>query len=391
MMKQLMAFLVCLSLSANAQTPRLIPYLQNQRWGFVNQERTIVIPCIYHYVAPFSEGLALVELNRKYGYIDRSGKTVIALKYDKAQSFSNGRAKVEVIFGKKTDGQFKAGYIDKTGQAIIPVAHLGVTTFRDSVAMVWNGHQHGYINWRGDTLLKHQYVYATPFSEGRALVANQPPRYDPALGIHIFSKAAFIDTQGKVQATIRRAGAESYANGLALIIAKNNDSTQVMYFIDKQGNKVLDVSEYGAVHGFTEGLAAVMNQGKVGFINPKGTLVVACQYVINAEWFRQEHKRRMPRFVGGLAAVALPNKGWNLIDPQGQVQLPTYYQYLQIVPNQQVLAKKNGRWGIIQPSGKIILPLQYDAVKPFKNGLALVRKGKRRFYVDRVGEEYFDE
>lgn len=390
-MKIILTFLLALSLGVSAQTPELIPYLKNKRWGFVNRERAIIVPCMYDYAYPFSEGLALVEMNRKYGYIDTKGKVVIPFKYDKAYSFKNGRARVETIFGKKTSNQFKSGYIDKTGKEVISLKYFGITSFRDSIAMVWDGSKNGYIDWQGKTLLVPQYAYATRFREGRALVAAKPPRYDPALGTHIFAKAFFIDIKGKVQATLTNAGAESYAQERALVIAKVNDSTQAMYFIDKQGEKVLDVSQYEAVHGFTEGLAAVMQNGKVGFINFNGKLVIPCHYPINAEWFRQEHKRRLPKFINGLTAIVLPpHRAWNMIDKKGKISLVANYQYLQVVSANQILAKKNNKWGIIDSSGKILLPLHYDSVKPYRNGLALVRKGRHWFYVDKEGEEYFE-
>lgn len=389
-MKKILTFLLLLSVSASAQTPTLIPYLKNNLWGFVNPERRIVIPCMYDNAAPFSDGLALVELNHKYGYINSKGETVIPFKYDRAQPFNQGRAKVETIFGKKTDGQFKAGYINTTGKFVIPKQYLGLSSFRDSIAKFWNGTLQGYINWQGDTLVSPHYAYSNRFSEGRALVSTTPPRYEPKLGKVIFATAHYIDLQGNIRFTIRNAAAESYANGLALIVAQAGDTTQAMYFINKQGKKVLDVSQYGLVSGFSEGLAAVVKQGKIGFINTQGKLVIPCQYTLNPNWQRQKAKRRMPRFIDGLAAVILPNKGWNLIDPKGKPQLKASYQYLQVVSKDQILANKNGRWGIIRPSGQVILPLHYDAVKPFKNGLALVRQGNRFFYVDTEGEEYFE-
>ncbi len=389
-MKKIIALLCFLSLGASAQTPELIPYLKNNHWGFVNQERSIVIPCMYQYVAPFSEGLAVVEINRKYGYIDKTGKVVIPVKYDKAQSFRQGRAKVETIFGKKTDGQFKAGYIDKTGKLVIPMSYLGLSSFRDSIAKFWTGAHQGYMNWQGDTLVPPRYAYSTRFREGRALASATPPRYEPALGRMVFSTAHYIDIKGKTQLTIRNAAAENYANGLALVIAQADDTTQATYFVNKRGKKVLDVSQYAAVSGFSEGLAAVVDQGKIGFINTQGKLVIPCQYALSPNWRKQNHKRRMPRFVEGVAAVRVPNKGWNLINQKGKLLLSAYYQYLQVVSKDQILASKNGRWGIIRASGQVVLPFRYHALKPFKNGLALVRQGKRFFYVDTAGEEYFE-
>ncbi len=380
------------SLGLVAQTPQLIPYLKGKRWGYVNVQRDIVIPCMYDYVYPFSDGLALVELNRKFGYINAQGKTVVPLQYDKAQPFRNGRAKVERIFGKRTDGQFKVGYIDQTGKTIIPIQYLGLTNFQDSVATIWDGDQNGYLDYTGKVLVKPQYKYASIALEQRAWVAPQMPQYDVVAGCLLHPKAVLIDLQGQPLLTVKNAGFESFSDGLCLIIAKTNDSTVTRYFIDKQGKKVLDVTEYDAVHGFTEGRAPVMKNGKMGFIDQSGKLVIPCQYAINFKWFHRDHKRRLFNFINGYTAVMLaPDQGWNVIDRQGKTILDRNYQFLQVVSPTQILAKRNNRWGIISPQGEVILPLHYNKVQPFKNGLALVRQGNRWFYVDREGSAYFEE
>jgi hypothetical protein len=51
--------------------------------------------------------LASVKLNGKYGFIDKTGQEIIPLKYDEAWSFHEG------LGGVKLDG--KSGYVDKRG------------------------------------------------------------------------------------------------------------------------------------------------------------------------------------------------------------------------------------------------------------------------------------
>lgn len=45
--------------------PQLIPYRKKDKWGFCTPDKKIVIDCIYYEANPFSEGLALVELDLK--------------------------------------------------------------------------------------------------------------------------------------------------------------------------------------------------------------------------------------------------------------------------------------------------------------------------------------
>ena len=218
-MKTIFAFLLSvLSLSSFAQTPELIPYLKGKRWGFVNAQREIVVPCMYDYVYPFSEGLALVELKRKFGYINAQGKTIIPLKYDQAWSFRNGRAKVEMIFGKRTDGQFKVGYIDPTGKTLIPCKYLGMTRFYDGLATIWDGNFNGYVDAQGKVVVAPQYKYASKFREKRAWIASKAPKYDPAVDAQLFKELTLIDTQGKKLAQFKNVVVESFSDQYHLIL-----------------------------------------------------------------------------------------------------------------------------------------------------------------------------
>jgi hypothetical protein len=64
------------------------------KWGFIDKNCTLVIPCIYDKVCPFSENLAVVKVNDKYGYINKKGELVIPCTFDDASNFKNGIAKV---------------------------------------------------------------------------------------------------------------------------------------------------------------------------------------------------------------------------------------------------------------------------------------------------------
>ncbi|MCK4668119.1 WG repeat-containing protein [Candidatus Dependentiae bacterium] len=85
----------------------------NGKYGFINKQDKIVIPCKFDGAGHFSEGLAMVELKGKYGYINKQGKIVISCKFDEAGPFSEGLARV------KLNG--KDNYIDKNGKLLVPL------------------------------------------------------------------------------------------------------------------------------------------------------------------------------------------------------------------------------------------------------------------------------
>lgn len=80
------------------------------KWGFIDKDSTVIIPCMYDSIQDFSEELAAVMLNGKWGFIDKTGKEAIPCKYDAADSFHEGAAKV-----KFEEREFN---IDKTGNEV---------------------------------------------------------------------------------------------------------------------------------------------------------------------------------------------------------------------------------------------------------------------------------
>jgi hypothetical protein len=61
----------------------------------------------YDYVYGFYEGLAKVKLNGKYGYVDKTGNEVVPPKYQWVEPFHEGLAQVKL--------NSKWGLVDKKG------------------------------------------------------------------------------------------------------------------------------------------------------------------------------------------------------------------------------------------------------------------------------------
>lgn len=53
---------------------------KEDKWGFVNTQGEVVVPCIYDSTYPFSHGVAVVIRNSEWGYIDKGGKDTLKKK-----------------------------------------------------------------------------------------------------------------------------------------------------------------------------------------------------------------------------------------------------------------------------------------------------------------------
>ena len=85
----------------------------NCKYGFIDSDANLVIPCLFDTIANFSEGLCLVRMGEKYGFVDSLGNIVIEPQYDFATSFKNGKA---AVFAK--ENKYESMIIDKQGNVI---------------------------------------------------------------------------------------------------------------------------------------------------------------------------------------------------------------------------------------------------------------------------------
>ena len=114
-----------------------------------------------------------------------------------------------------------------------------------------------------------------------------------------------------------------------MIIARKGNKTGIINIADE----ILVPFVYDNINPFSMGLAAVSNNGKKGFINRRGEVVIPLQYNISYTGF----------YGPGLAIV---KKGkYGVIDMQNNVIIPFKYSSISWSGNQNnFIVKKGGRW-----------------------------------------------
>ena len=156
----------------------------------------------------------------KRQFIDTDGNYVIKLtdKVDYA-SFSDGYALI-----RKGN---KWGFIDKKGNIVIKPAFYGAADFKEGFASIMekvgDKYLSGYINKKGKMITKAIYEEVDDFQEGMACVKKN-------------GKYGFINKKGKLVVNAIYDNAFSYENGLAYVAKGSN-----AYFIDKTGKKVITI------------------------------------------------------------------------------------------------------------------------------------------------------
>lgn len=194
--------------------------IKDGEFGYINREGDTVIPPHERNLArDFSGGLVMIKGNAydrgigrvlEIGYMNTRGEIVIPVgKYDARNStdFKNGFALVHHVNG------VKFSYINKQGEAIFTSSNKSYYNgmyqdYSEGMAGVYfdessdygylvkeSGHDRlgGYINVRGEVVIKPQFTSISPFEDGRALVKIEGGRvYVDKFG-NFTSKNGIID------------------------------------------------------------------------------------------------------------------------------------------------------------------------------------------------------
>lgn len=311
--------------------PPLYPIRLDGRFGYMDSTGRVIVSPQFQRGLDFHDGMARVDSDTQgHGIIDATGKVIFLKQFLSLGDFSEGLARVGIW-----DGSGKSGYIDKTGSLVIPTIWASYGSPGDGLGtpMYWrmdrngnfseglavvravDGGKFGYIDKMGKVIISPQFLYARPFSEGLAAVANDQFAF------------GYVDSKGKVAIplTLQNVFPGNFSEGLARVKGSSD-----ITFVDHHGNSevVVKTGFYFAGYDFHDGMARIKdNNVWTGFINRAGHIVV------------EPHYRYATDFSEGLAAVA----------------------------------DKDGTAGYINSTGKTLISLPQDSLGcQFRGGLARV-------------------
>ena len=155
-----------------------------------------------------------------------------------------------------------------------------------------------------------------------------------------------------------------YGNGLLLCWYTEGGCD--IFYKDAEGNTVIELEpNYGGARVFIGGYAAVQygnrETGKWGYINPKGEVVIPCEYDNASD------------FYGELAGVSKDGK-WGYINSSNEVVIPFEYDAAYGAVDGLAAVVKDGKCGLVDYDNNVIVPLEYDDISSFDEGVAYAIK-----------------
>ncbi len=391
----------------------------------------------------FDRYLYPIRENGLYGYIDSVGIRIIEPEFLWVSTFHNGLAMavVDTIYRVVPDSMAyevgerdtiinayrmyaKYGYIDKSGDFVIEpkfISYVNMNeigdvaydmdncsnalyrnSFRNKRAMFYDTTtwKNGYIDTKGDIVIKPKYYYSEPFSQGKAVVRDN-------VGERLYLKewcvtasklrCAYIDTTGnaitdfkfeKLSTFNGRCGIGSYKEVFKTSSDDNGSFTEHNYIIDKEGNLGKDLGFWDEFYGFSrDGISVTRQvmrlqvydgmQESYSFIDEKGNYLKPLKglsdYQLDSLGRCDDIMQVLPEdadivdatyFSNGFAGISPDGEHWFVIDKHLLIHGygdESIFEGFRAFNNGLAAVKKNGKWGFINKKIKEQIPCKYDS------------------------------
>jgi len=273
---------------------------KNKLWGFINEDGVEIIKPQYEDYCAFSCGLAAVCKNGVWGFINKQNEIVIPFEYEISEysCFNKNYAPV----GKNN----KFGFIDITGKIVIPLKYedAGCVLENSTVFPVKLNGKWGLINENENIIIPFEYDDIEVEPNGKlyySIIKYGNINENPSCNTY-----GLVDTEGQI--IIPCEYNHLCPNKKSLCAGTiTNDKQELYGLIDYNNNKITELI-YDKMYDYSqEGLYVVKLNGKWGFIDETGKVVVDFQY------YKVEH------FCGGYAKVKDENYSEVVINRSGEI------------------------------------------------------------------------
>lgn len=315
----------------------------------------------------FKKQLASAKYNGKYGLIDKEGKFVVAPCWDYLEICSGCKKELILV----CDDSLGCGYINRKGEVILKPIYGDAECFHEGIAVVRNNEEGdrdkcGFINKRGDTIAPFIFSPTTPgsvFSEGLCAVdINEVCGYINKKGAYpfpLFKRWDYLSDFYKGHAQIGQGKSGRIINKKGETVPKNQVPKRVLkYFHSLNYYRYLLETPTGH-----------------GVLNKNGDTVVPPIYL------------RAHNSYNGMHIVKTNSLKWGAYNTKGKLVVDTIYEALNTFGNGRSSFRINGKYGIINKRGKTIVApnLDFEKVERFKNRRAVIMVNEKCGLINRRG------
>lgn len=337
--------------------------LEDEFWGYIDEKGNYIVQPVYNAAKDFSSGIGLIKNLDEWFYVNKNGNIInTANDYIANYPFSEGlaRAQRHNIWG----------YIGAEGDFVIKPQFIDAEDFKDGLAAVKRGSVWGFIDKVGDYFVEPQFLAVRNFNSDVAMVKTPTgwkymnkqkeifPQNNEYEAIKEFSNGMAAVRQGKFWGYVDPFGtlkikpqfhdAEIFSNGFAAVKIGN-----LWGYINTNGEFIAE-PQFEIAKEFSGDMALVRQDGQYFFINSAGEEVGKnSDYIIKYN------------FSEGLSKVIYQGK-WGFIDKSGKIVIEAVYEKVEDFRNGYAAVLKDGKWGFINKKGEIVIECKYRKVGEFK-------------------------
>ena len=268
------------------------------------------------------------------------------------------------------------GLMDTTGNVICrpTFSQIGAPSFdfKSGPVPAAKGRKWGFINTKGEWVVRPQFEYAGYFHHGLAKVV-------------IKDIIGYIRQDGTMAIEPQFEEGDDFLDTITVVRGYFQNKFQNLY-INTRG-KVLWEEKFCFAWPFQDGIAegstCKFNEGEEelwGAIDAKGEYLFTPQF------------EEPPRFLNKTTALAMKDSFWGVIGVDGHWIVSPKYDYACRAwagDLAWVRTESDEKWSLIGSNGKVITEQKFDEMDAFSEGLAAVKIGDRYGFIDTTGTVVF--
>lgn len=335
-------------------------------------------------------------MNEKNSIIEKIKYQVLNVIYGQNKVFNTVFVLSILIFGfwfklsrnDFAESDYLYGYINNKGETVIKPQFSNAGDFHEGLAYACQHEKCGYIDKTGKFVIKPKFFATRDFHEGLAAVTTIKP----------FS--GYIDKTGKFVIKPKLFWAGDFHEGLAQVsfwdgpIFKDDYTNGIKDTYDSGRNPVKNIANAANIKDgyidktgkivmifppcsvtssdFYDGLAIIQINERYGFIDKKGNMIITPK-------FNDLYGR------GGFPMPVKIDGQWGLIDKTGKFILEPKFEKICGFYESLASVKTNNEWYYIDKTGKVVIKTNFDSIGPFNEGVAPFSLNGKQGYIKKNG------
>jgi hypothetical protein len=360
----------------------LLIFRAGNRFGVIRTDGLVILPAVFSSVTP-AHGLLLAQTQtmgrKQWCLYDLLGRRV-----------SNTYDYIEPIPGEffRVGKNRNEGLLNNSGAEILPCVYERILECKHDQASVQFLNQYGIVTLQDKWLVTPQ------------------PNPLKLLGPH-----TYLEREGNITWLKNFSGTALYfttnpvtQQGDQLIEETSSGGRWTISMEGRIVNREMPATQQAEWTGpSSEGYRPVRRNGRYGFINEDGLLMIPNRYEdvmpfsedragikIRNKWGFIDHTDRIVvqpvydkalPFTNGLSKVSQKNK-WGMIDREGKIVVQVRYDSVQVLTSGRVLIQADGYFGLADLDGHILLHTKYDEITDLNNDMVIVKQNGKYGVVD---------